>query len=152
MKHELKILSEYFEAVASGEKKFEVRYDDRDYQVGDELILCEIDNDGNYTGQCIRVNVTYVYRGEYCKRGYCIMSIALREQKKTVDISALAGVVENIRRENRSIERDMRSNEKLSAVLIGKNEVLDDYRSILACIERELTKLCGGGTDNENSH
>lgn len=52
-----------------------MRYDDRGYQAGDELILCEIDNDGNYTGQCIRVNVTCVYRGEYCKRGYCIMSI-----------------------------------------------------------------------------
>lgn len=79
MNHELKILPEYFEAVASGEKKFEVRYDDRGYQAGDELILREINRDyeGSYTGRRIRVNVTYVYRGEYCKRGYCIMSISL---------------------------------------------------------------------------
>ena len=77
MKHELKILPEYFEAIISGKKKFEVRIDDRNYEAGDELILREINRDyeGSYTGRRIRVNVTYVYRGEYCKRGYCIMSI-----------------------------------------------------------------------------
>ncbi len=39
MVHELKIIPDFFEAVASGKKKFEVRYDDRGYQAGDELIL-----------------------------------------------------------------------------------------------------------------
>lgn len=37
--HELKILPEYFEPIESGKKKFEVRINVRDYQVGDTLIL-----------------------------------------------------------------------------------------------------------------
>ncbi|MGC4668415.1 DUF3850 domain-containing protein, partial [Enterococcus hirae] len=39
--HELKILPEYFEAVTSGRKKFEIRKNDRDYKVGDRLYLRE---------------------------------------------------------------------------------------------------------------
>ena len=153
MRHELKIISEYFEAVVSDEKRFEVRLDDRKYQKGDVLLLREIErsDEAPYTGREIEVDVLYVYRGDYCRPGYCIMSIALREQKRTVDITAIAGVVENIRRENRSIERDMRSNEKLSEVLIGKNRVLDDTQSILNCIERELVALCSEGDKNENN-
>ena len=36
---ELKILPEYFEAVKSGKKTFELRKNDRDFCVGDILIL-----------------------------------------------------------------------------------------------------------------
>lgn len=39
MIHELKILPEYFEAVTSGRKQFEIRKNDRDFKVGDQLIL-----------------------------------------------------------------------------------------------------------------
>lgn len=39
MKHELKLHTNYFEAVASGQKCFEVRRDDRGFQKGDILIL-----------------------------------------------------------------------------------------------------------------
>lgn len=43
MIHELKILHEYFEAVTSGRKQFEIRKNDRGFKVGDQLILCEHD-------------------------------------------------------------------------------------------------------------
>ena len=74
MIHELKIAPIYFEAVISGKKAFEVRKDDRKYQENDVLILKEYDNNA-YTGREYAVIVTYILRGEYCKDGYCIMSI-----------------------------------------------------------------------------
>lgn len=39
MTHELKTLPPFFEKVVSGEKTFEVRVNDRDYQAGDFLLL-----------------------------------------------------------------------------------------------------------------
>lgn len=45
--HDLKILPEYFEAVTSGMKTFELRKDDRGFATGDHVVLWEWD--GEYT-------------------------------------------------------------------------------------------------------
>ena len=39
MIHELKTYSEYFKAVISGEKPFEIRKNDRNFKVGDYIAL-----------------------------------------------------------------------------------------------------------------
>ncbi len=74
MKHVLKILPEWFETVVSGEKTFEVRKDDRNYQPNDVLHLREFDG-VRYIGRSCLVDVRFVLRNEYCREGYCIMSI-----------------------------------------------------------------------------
>lgn len=38
--HTLKVATAYMDALASGEKTFEVRRDDRGFQKGDTLVLC----------------------------------------------------------------------------------------------------------------
>lgn len=48
--HELKIRREFFDYVRFGVKKFEIRKDDRGFNVGDTLVLKEIDEAGNETG------------------------------------------------------------------------------------------------------
>ncbi|MGH1816612.1 DUF3850 domain-containing protein [Enterococcus casseliflavus] len=58
--HNLKILPEYFEAVVSGKKTFEVRKNDRDFQVGDEVLLEEFTLFGGYTGARALVKITYI--------------------------------------------------------------------------------------------
>lgn len=59
MKHELKILPEYFQAVLDGVKPFEVRdASDRHFQVGDDVVLHEWD--GRYTGRFTRRRITFV--------------------------------------------------------------------------------------------
>jgi ASC-1-like (ASCH) protein len=61
MKHRLKIWPEYFEAVLSGKKTFEIRKNDRDYQVSDLLLLQEYNPKTNeYTGRELLVEVTYI--------------------------------------------------------------------------------------------
>ncbi|ARV05110.1 DUF3850 domain-containing protein [Enterococcus faecalis] len=57
--HELKILPEYFTAVASGIKRFEIRKNDRGYNVGDILRLNEYEN-GKYTRNVHVVEITYI--------------------------------------------------------------------------------------------
>lgn len=48
--HDLKTLPEYYDAVDKGVKTYELRFDDRNYAVGDMLILREW-QDGKYTGR-----------------------------------------------------------------------------------------------------
>ncbi|NBK09762.1 DUF3850 domain-containing protein [Enterococcus asini] len=59
MIHELKILPEYFEAVVSGRKRFEIRKNDRGFKVGDNIILREW-IDGDYTGDSYYGVITYL--------------------------------------------------------------------------------------------
>lgn len=70
-----KIKPIYFEAVVSGQKKFELRYDDDCVSVGDFLMFEEYGSTG-YTGCFFCVRVSYVLRGvsEYgLMDGYCII-------------------------------------------------------------------------------
>ena len=48
--HELNILPQYFWAVACRGKCFELRKDDRNFQIGDWIKLCEF-KDNTYTGR-----------------------------------------------------------------------------------------------------
>ena len=73
--HYLKILPEYFRAVERWDKKFEVRFNDRNYQLYDILHLDEW-ADGKFTGRKIEAEVTYILDDtDFCKEGYVIMSI-----------------------------------------------------------------------------
>lgn len=73
--HELKITPEYFSAVSSGEKNFEVRRDDRAYAVGDILKLKEYKGH-SFTGNEVTVGISYILRDRnYCKEGFCILGI-----------------------------------------------------------------------------
>lgn len=49
----LKIYKRFFEEHLSGVKNYELRFNDRNYQAGDLLILKEIEYDGTYTGRYI---------------------------------------------------------------------------------------------------
>jgi len=65
--HNIKIEEQYFENVLSGRKRFEVRKDDRDYQVGDWLRL-----------QCgaRSIAVEVIYKSTFMvERGYCVLGI-----------------------------------------------------------------------------
>jgi ASC-1-like (ASCH) protein len=61
MVHEMKIIPEYFQAVINGNKSFEIRRNDRDFSVGDVLLLNEYNAEQNkYTGRRVRVKIIYI--------------------------------------------------------------------------------------------
>jgi hypothetical protein len=61
--HKLKLHKDLFNDTCSGIKRFEIRKDDRGFQVGDVLILEVWDEDANkYTGDWVKVFVTYILR------------------------------------------------------------------------------------------
>jgi hypothetical protein len=60
----LKCIAPFFDDVYSGKKNFEVRINDRDYRVDDELILQEyIPINKSFTGRMFSVTVIYVLEG-----------------------------------------------------------------------------------------
>lgn len=104
MIHELKCLPEYFEALASGKKTFEIRKNDRGFKVGDLIALNEfeptdepyegcnempmpvrisvekfdrISNDGSYSGRHQLFEVTYILDSEkLLPQGYVALSLS----------------------------------------------------------------------------
>lgn len=76
--HHLKIEPQYFQEVFNRNKRFEVRINDRDFQVGDFVILEEHDDIG-YTGNYILIEITYILNDpKYCKEPYIIFSFRVR--------------------------------------------------------------------------
>lgn len=81
MIHELKTWIEYFQMMASGNKPFELRKNDRDFKVGHELLLREYSkNTKKYTGRILYRRITCVLQGADAerfglKKGYCVMGL-----------------------------------------------------------------------------
>lgn len=82
MEHELKIYPWFFCALVTGKKRFELRENDRNYQVGDTLILREYDPaQRRYTGYVVRAEVTYLLNlNEYLEldTDYVVLSITTK--------------------------------------------------------------------------
>lgn len=80
-RHELKTWPSYFEAIQRREKTFEVRRNDRDFAVGDVLVLQEWEPGrtwGNYTGREMQLVITYVMHGGRfgIDPQFCVLGIA----------------------------------------------------------------------------
>lgn len=63
--HSLKTWPEFFQKMLDGDKTFELRKNDRNFAVGDTLLLREFDpwpSPAYYTGRELSVRVTYVMR------------------------------------------------------------------------------------------
>lgn len=93
MIHRIKTWPEYFQEIKSGNKTFELRKNDRNYKIGDILLLQEYKLiglnkatqkiEGVYTGEQLKAQVTYILIHEILhnsfglEKGHCIMSIKL---------------------------------------------------------------------------
>ena len=93
MVHELKILPQYFEKVLDGSKTFELRKDDRGFEVGDILILKEfrqglidctqsepiVIQERGYTGRKIEKEISYIFKGGIpgmgLRKGFSILGL-----------------------------------------------------------------------------
>ena len=84
--HEMKLSAAWFDDVASGAKRFEVRKDDRGgFAKGDILVLKEVDCNENdvlfYTGRALAATVAYVLTSadfpEGIRKGYAVLGLGM---------------------------------------------------------------------------
>jgi hypothetical protein len=78
--HALKSWPMFFEDLVAGAKTFEIRDDDRPFQVGDLLLLQEWNpKTKTYTGRQTQRTITHIMRPSRATRGletgYCILSL-----------------------------------------------------------------------------
>lgn len=76
--HELKTWSKYYDAVLFGDKTFEVRKHNRDFQIGDFLLLLKWDKEKNiYAGNFTSFIITYILKGGQfgIEKDYCVLGI-----------------------------------------------------------------------------
>lgn len=83
-RHTLKCWRESFQSVWDGVKTFEYRKNDRDYQVGDSLMINEIlpyveyaDGSPHYTGRAVGATIVHILHGPDfgVPEGYCVLGI-----------------------------------------------------------------------------
>ena len=90
--HKLKTWPQFFEAVACGVKGFELRKDDRGFDVGDVLLLQEFNpclNGGCYSGREVSRLVLYKLDATSfsgIEKGYCILGLGVLPQNIAEEI------------------------------------------------------------------
>jgi len=125
--HTLKTDPAVFADVLSGAKTFEIRFNDRDYQVGDVLQLQETEHDGAdmksgapliFTGREVTKTVSHILTGYGLAEGWCCLSFAPAPPSN----NALTGALERIAQWD---EHDVSM-----SVNFGSNGVRDYYRRV----------------------
>jgi hypothetical protein len=86
--HELKTWPEFFRKVWDGKKPFELRKDDRDFRVGDRVILSEYDPSAteSYSGRWIAARISDIIRDvpEFgLMPGFAILALEIVERVPT---------------------------------------------------------------------
>jgi hypothetical protein len=92
--HELKCWPEPFKDVLDGVKLCEVRKNDRDFKVGDVLLLREWRRErdthlgGDFTGQRVRMRITHVVAGGLfgLPADMCVLSISPAPEGRSADV------------------------------------------------------------------
>ncbi len=76
--HHVKCWPRFYKAIDNGTKPFEVRFDDRNYRVGDILIIQEYDPESNYfSGNEVSREITYKVNGRAfgIQEGFCVLGL-----------------------------------------------------------------------------
>jgi len=143
MEHKLKILPEYFKAVVEGNKTFEIRKNDRDYKVGDTLILKEwyighknyiddIEICSDFTGEQIVKEISYVLEGGQYGLGidYCILGLKAKGiELKNIDLTGISLPEELYKRD----EEYKEFADALFTYLWDTNEITKEHLKEEAC-------------------
>lgn len=85
MTHALKCWPEYFKAVDNGSKQFELRKEDRPFNIDDKIILQEWNPETEtYTGEELTFHISYILRDAPklgLKPGFAILGLKIEPPK-----------------------------------------------------------------------
>ena len=155
--HDLKTDPKVFQDVINGNKTFEIRFNDRDFQVGDELILKETKYSGEqmkngnsleFTGRQLIKNVSYVLSGYGLQDGWVILGIIDKagQQSQQAKIDSLNKNIEALHVENDRIQKEY---QMMFEGVQGRQKTIDELQGwidrvvhILTYTNHASTPLC----------
>jgi hypothetical protein len=157
--HEVKVWPEFYRALESGEKTFELRKDDRGYHVGHVLRLLEwYPGSRLYSGRRMDRTITYVLSGFGVERGYVVLGLspAAREAgcseavptradgeiKITSSEAEIASLRQQLRDVDDALDGQFASTQPCVARAVQQQrEALDRYRDRAEAAEARLRAL-----------
>lgn len=118
--HVLKLNSEYFEEAHKGVKPWECRLNDRDYNVGDKIILQEFDGE-KLTGREIHGVITFILDHSFkgLRNGYVVFTY--KETARLMSNNILDSKTVAI----------MTKEELLDSIIEDMDDTIDDYKATL---------------------
>ena len=142
--HAIKIKEVYFKAVLSGEKTFEIRKNDRDYQVGDIIHFVPVDDE---CGMIIphdpnAYKITYVFHGgEYgLEEGFCVFGIAPEAHDKEIgDLISREAVIDVLKQTGIIQDNDLGH---CVVDEINRISTAYDHGKVVAEIQKEYCQKC----------
>jgi hypothetical protein len=135
--HELKTLPPYFKAVQSGEKRFEVRKADRDFQTGDTVTLREWEEGYGYSERSLSFRIGYVLR-DFVPDHVVFGLEPLKDEptRLTALIEEWRGLADNFALQA-TLARDVRDTASRGGLAHGYQMCADDLRrTLVGAVER----------------
>jgi flagellar biosynthesis/type III secretory pathway chaperone len=138
MVHQLRILPQDYKSIKEGSKTFELREYDRDFNIGDILVLKEYEETSGYTKREIIKEVSYLFKGgekgldkEFCilglKNTLCVELKNIGENEAT-----LINQLKKVEEENDEFETAIIKNDINNAI----EEFWDKVQSSLGALEK----------------
>lgn len=139
MNKSLKIYPEYFEEVSEGNKRAELRKNDRDFKVGEFYDLKEWNpKRGRYTGRKVEIRITHILQGfEGLKEGWCIFSFEVCKEKPLFESVSLdyeaeyhrcVGTMANIHNER----------EEAKSAILAMSSIINEQKKKIADLEKKI--------------
>lgn len=75
MIHKVKIEKRFYDRLLTGRKSFEIRRNDRDYQVGDLLEFSVVDTHGVPETMRVRWHIDYLHHGYGMEEGFVALAV-----------------------------------------------------------------------------
>lgn len=143
--HIIKLHTRYMEAVNQGQKNFEVRYNDRDYQVGDLLVMYEVDNQGCIRNGLAVKEITYVLESfEALKSDWVVLGLAPNDGISPETFLEIIRVMAE--------KKESQMKEGIESKSVDYQKVLDEALAIQKPLEvsesRFIEEICQTGPDS----
>lgn len=79
MHHDLKLYDEFFQDVVDCRRKVDIRYNDRNYAVGDSITFKEgshVDGEFKFSGRCVSCLISHIATDYGLQDGYVCLSLS----------------------------------------------------------------------------